>query len=199
MLLDTARSSRLAFPSLAWRWIFLALWRLGLPPFVRKLDRGQLLGSNAAIVFGGSPASVAVLIARGAKQGCPTSGSACAFAFDPLVRVASYSALRAGGSFAELADDRRSSILSRACKPSSTSIANFGGHSDVACLAASLGFIFLAQVTEKIWEPVVRKCLERVAYVRRVPGHIGVVLSLAHPWRSAICVTGHSCDEHHQY
>lgn len=39
--------------------------------------------------------------------------------------------------------------------------------------ATSLGFIISAKVSEKLWESAVRKFLERVAFVRRVPRHTG--------------------------
>lgn len=38
-----------AFPSLQWRWIFLALRRLGVPPWLRKLVRGLLLSGAAPL------------------------------------------------------------------------------------------------------------------------------------------------------
>lgn len=79
--------------------------RIGLPIWLRKLVRGLLLGSNAVIAFGASTASAAVVVAWGVKQGCPTSGSFWALAFDPLVRAASFSAVRAGGSLGAFADD----------------------------------------------------------------------------------------------
>lgn len=69
---------------------------------MRILARGLLVGSSAVID--------AIGIARGVKQGCPTSGSTWALAFDPLARAASYAALRSGGSLGAFADDLSSAF-----------------------------------------------------------------------------------------
>lgn len=87
-----------AFPRLEWRWNFHVLNAQGVPSWVRWLLRGLMVGSTVRVSFGGSVASAAVLMARGMKQGCPTSGSVWVLAFDPIVRLASYKVVAMGGS-----------------------------------------------------------------------------------------------------
>lgn len=82
----------------------------GVPRWLRLLVKGLLVSSSARVVSGSSTSSIAMLIARGVKHGCPASGSLWALSFHPIIRTASCSMLSVGGSLGIFADDMACAI-----------------------------------------------------------------------------------------
>lgn len=76
-----------AFPSLGWAWIWAVLEEMNIPAWLITALRALYEGSTARIVFGGVVTDAFFGISRGIKQGCPSSGSVWALAFDPAVRL----------------------------------------------------------------------------------------------------------------
>lgn len=99
-----------AFPSAEWEWISAALEAQGLPEWLRHAVFGLLYGSTAKVKFGGKVHSGLIRIARGIKQGCPTSGILWALLLDPVVRRLCSVAERIPASLSFFADDLSSGM-----------------------------------------------------------------------------------------
>lgn len=75
-----------AFPSVEWEWLVMAMERQGFPLCVRRLVRGMLENSSATVLFSGTLTGATIVMRRGIRQGCPSSGFLWAILFDPFVR-----------------------------------------------------------------------------------------------------------------
>lgn len=75
-----------AFPSVGWEWIWATMRAMCIPEWVATALRSLYAGSAARIMYSGMVTEAVFPIARGIKQGCPSSGSVWAIAFDPAVR-----------------------------------------------------------------------------------------------------------------
>lgn len=77
-----------ALHCLGWGWVWGAVMaEVRIPAWLISSLRALYEGSTAQIVFGGVLADAVFDIARGIKQGCPSSGSVWAFVVDPIVRL----------------------------------------------------------------------------------------------------------------
>lgn len=76
-----------AFPSPGWGSIWAVMAGMRIPAWLISSLRALCEGSTAQIVFGGILTDAGFDIARGIKQGCPSSGSVWAMVFDPVVRL----------------------------------------------------------------------------------------------------------------
>ena len=76
-----------AHPSVNHSWIFSVLENTGLPHFLWRFLRSIYRDSIAHVEFAGAERGQ-VLMARGARQGCPASGFLFAMAFDPIFSMA---------------------------------------------------------------------------------------------------------------
>jgi endonuclease/exonuclease/phosphatase family metal-dependent hydrolase len=99
-----------AFPSLSHDFIFAALHRLGVPPWMLRAIHALYTDCTGTIMLGGET-TADISITAGIKQGCPASGTIFALALDPFIRMLCLRLPRPLNSIAAFADDLAISVL----------------------------------------------------------------------------------------